>query len=192
MVVFIVRWKSPYSSRVLQSEQFTRASDAYYLAKQLEDEGRVGVRIQKKTLPKSKLPNPTGIPANKWVGAHAVKVVKRGNRIVRVDVMKEGGVKRGNPLRNIQGYIDQQGRFRPIRSAKDEYYSPAKGEYIDKEEGIPYRERKSQKPGIRTRAGGRVKRYSYKKQAKGWFAIGPRGGKYGPYRTRKEAMRKHG
>lgn len=131
---------------------------------------------RRKTKQKTRRKNPP-LPANKWVGAHAVKVVKRGGKIVRVDVMKEGGVRAKNPLRNIDAYVDEQGRIRPIRGSKG------------------YRESKSQKVGRRVVGRGRKvgqAGWKYKKQKKGWFAIGPRGGKYGPFQTKKEAQASKG
>lgn len=89
--------------------------------------------------------NPS-LPANKWVGAHAVKILKKGGKVVGVQVMKEGGVKRANPKRK---------RYR--KPVHPKIMNPPK--------------------------------YTFRHLKKGWMVTGPRGGRYGPFRTRAVAER---
>lgn len=102
-----------------------------------------------------------------WIKAQAIRIRRdsRG-RPTAVDLK----VRRGTKIRNIEGYVDAEGRFRPIRGSKG------------------YQQSKSQKPGVRV-ARARGKGWTYRKTKKGWMARGPRGGRYGPYRTKKAAMK---
>lgn len=98
------------------------------------------------------------LPRN-WVKADAVRVVRKNGRNVleikrnpakRKAARKPNAAKRKRVLRNVAGYMDANGEFRPIRHSKG--YSPEKAGDFASHYGTKKKKKKASRPKPRKKA----------------------------------------